>query len=112
MASLPLRRTVARCSSMRLKSIRVDLASASVGMGDERVGLGRRGADRHRTGEAGEHGYIVELADGAIDAEPVDAGSFAQIDDLNPAPGVGIGGGEALVERQPLEALVARLGER
>ena len=79
--------------------------------GDQGRRIPRARAYRHRAFETWNDRDIVKLGHGAIDAQPVDAGAFLQIDDLDPAPGLRVSVIQTLIERQSLKPFVARLGQ-
>ena len=78
-------------------------------MGDQAQNFIGRETERHRPHYARHHAEIVKLADRAVDAEPMDASARVEVDHLHAAPGLRVGLGELPVERQALEALIARL---
>ena len=60
------------------------------------------GRHRHGARRAYYHFQIVKFADCAIDAEPVDAGAVAEINDLHPAPGFRVRVLQPPVQGQPV----------
>lgn len=79
-------------------------------MGNEVENFIRRKAQRHGANHSRHYRHVVELANSTVDAKPLDARAGFEVDDLHPAPGFGVRIPELLVQREPLEALVARLG--
>ena len=57
----------------------------------------------HRTGDTFEHDQVVELANRAIDAERVHAGTIGKLDDLHAAPRLGVRFLQALIQGQAFE---------
>lgn len=68
-------------------------------------------ADRARPVDPVEDPDIVQLDHVALELEPVNDVATLQVDDHDAAARLGIAAGEILVERQALEALIARFGE-
>ena len=60
---------------------------------------------------AGDDRDVEDLFNRAINAEPFGAGSFGQINDLDPAPWFAVGVFQLLIQRQPFKAFVAWLGQ-
>ena len=71
-------------------------------MGDEAEDLVCGKAKRHGAAGARHHTDVIKLADGAIDAEPLNTNPRIQIDDLDTTPRLRIGSLQPVIKRQPI----------
>ena len=71
----------------------------------------RPGTDSHGAAGAGNDCQVVQFSNGTIDAKPIHAASFFQVDYLNAAPWFGVGIFQALIQLQAFETFIAWFGE-
>lgn len=74
-----------------------DGGSGGVGDGDEAADFVAFEAEGHGTGDAGQHGYVVQFADDDCDFDPVGDVAGVGVYDGEAAEGVGVFGGQFVV---------------